>query len=237
MSKIELSQFETEAIGKPVFRVVSVTDEQSLESEISTCHGHLIAKLPMGDISKIKLLTRSGFQVCCASSAMCIGQLERLPALAKTVPKASVRIFVEEDLGPAYSIIDEAFQKENRYTDDIFLRPYSNAIHRAWLLNSVNGYAQYTVAAEVDGKVAGLGTLHVNQRTASIGLLAVDPRFRRKGVAAAITRNLLSRSIKSNCTELCIVTESCNTNALNFYISEGFRHTGAEISLYKQVMQ
>ena len=115
----------------------------------------------------------------------------RIPELMAGLIK-KINNKVEEEL---FVICDESFLSYNRYVGDIFLRDFIKPLHRQWLHNSINGYADYCCGYLENKKLTGFGTLHLCQEQASIGLLAVDLRNRRHGVASKIIDHLKKKTI------------------------------------------
>lgn len=77
---------------------------------------------------------------------------------------------------------------------------------------------QEFVVAELDGKVVGFGALHVMwEDLAEVRTLAVDEDFKRRGIGAAMLRELLERA-----RLLGIHRVFCLTFEVDFFKSHGF---------------
>ena len=77
---------------------------------------------------------------------------------------------------------------------------------------------QEFVVAELDGKVVGFGALHVMwEDLAEVRTLAVDQEFKRRGIGAAMLRELLERA-----RLLGIRRVFCLTFEVDFFKSHGF---------------
>lgn len=226
---IEEAAFETGILGRPVWRVTATADGERLAAGLAMCPHHVIAKVAGDDPAGINRLLTLGFRYSCASIRMARHGLSPVAAPAG----ATVSALVEADLPDAGTISDTAFAARNRFADDPLLGPVSNAIHRRWLANSLEGYAQACLKAEADGRLAGFATLHLAAPTSSIGLIAVDPAMRGRGIGHALFACLTDLAAAAGCTAMQVVTESENRAALDFYSGLGFRHAGSELSLYR----
>ena len=77
---------------------------------------------------------------------------------------------------------------------------------------------QEFVVAELDGQVVGFGALHVMwEDLAEVRTLAVDKDFKRRGIGAAMLRELLERA-----RLLGIHRVFCLTFEVDFFTSHGF---------------
>jgi ribosomal protein S18 acetylase RimI-like enzyme len=76
--------------------------------------------------------------------------------------------------------------------------------------------------AEEDGRIVGHAWVHPRGPIATLGPLAVEPAWQRRGIGRA----LLARCLQvpgPRATQVRLVHESFNTGALELYLSEGFR--------------
>jgi GNAT superfamily N-acetyltransferase len=58
----------------------------------------------------------------------------------------------------------------------------------------------YSVAAEVDGKIAGCGICMIHGNIGWLGTIIVLPEYRRQGIGKAITKNLIEYCRSKDCT-------------------------------------
>ena len=69
------------------------------------------------------------------------------------------------------------------------------------------------------------GEVHVNK-------IAVDPRFRRQGVARLLMREVLDLSARIAAEEIYLEVRPSNDAARNFYVSLGFQEVGRRPQYY-----
>lgn len=227
---IELAEFETSVVGHPVYRLLDAENCARLITGLEACPHHIIAKIHGDNLKGINQMLAQGFRYSCASLRLKCS----MQAVQEVAPgEVSISRLSSMDLPSAYEISDTAFCSLNRYADDPFLGSFSAEIHRCWISNSVKGYANLCLKAELGDRLAGFATLHLSPPDASIGLIAVGSHFRRKGVGMLLANRLMTFALANGCQHMQVVTESENSTALNFYIDLGFRPSGSELSLYR----
>jgi GNAT superfamily N-acetyltransferase len=83
--------------------------------------------------------------------------------------------------------------------------------------------------AEVDGKVAGLVTFHIEGD--ACGIVTLDSQIEGKGVGTALVEVVKAAASAAGCLRLWLITTNDNLHALGFYQKRGFRlvavHPGA----------
>lgn len=85
------------------------------------------------------------------------------------------------------------------------------------------------VVAEVDGEVAGYLVSRAIAKEREILNLAVHPRFRRRGIAAA----LLSEELKRDAAAFFLEVREGNAAATQLYENAGFEHVGRRSRYYQ----
>jgi dTDP-4-amino-4,6-dideoxy-D-galactose acyltransferase len=76
---------------------------------------------------------------------------------------------------------------------------------------------------ERQGTAIGYLTVHVRDTTASIGLIAVDPRFKRQGVGGHLLRGALAWISDRTVSSVTVVTQGHNDESQRFFQNAGFR--------------
>jgi GNAT superfamily N-acetyltransferase len=88
------------------------------------------------------------------------------------------------------------------------------------------------LVAEVDGEVAGLAALHVQDLIerddlgCSVAALVVAERFRRLGVGARLSEAIEAEARARGCESLVLHTAHRRSDAHAFYEALGYEHTG-----------
>ena len=86
------------------------------------------------------------------------------------------------------------------------------------------------LVVESSERLVAYGGVMLRRPTADIQTLAVDPDFRRRGIARALLRSLIGSAERAQCTEMLLEVRADNPEAVALYRSEGFepiaRRTG-----------
>jgi len=224
------SEFESSATGKEIYKIERFDNLETLAQDLKACPYHVIAKVPSNNAEAMRLLTAQGF---CYSSTI-LHFKHDLEGVSQIKHK-SIKEFSAADQQALFRISDEAFcSNHNRYTDDPFLKKFCKDIHRAWVLNSLHGYADYVCGYVEQGAVMGFGTLHLKGDDAVIGLVATDKAYRQKGVGMNIVRDLMATSVQKKKRAIIVKTQATNIPASNLYCRNGFLLFDSEVTFYRQ---
>jgi ribosomal protein S18 acetylase RimI-like enzyme len=89
--------------------------------------------------------------------------------------------------------------------------------------------------ASVDGVIAGtVGLRKFDDETYEFTKMAVDPAFRRKGVAEAISYASFRKAAQLGATRIILYSNTENAGAINLYEKLGFAHVPVENDIYKR---
>lgn len=159
----------------------------------------LVCKVQSGALSKIHALEQSGFLLMDTLVDFVfdfsLTPLEKI-SLPKRDPELKIRRAVPQDLPALMAINEKAFGAYfGRYHADPQMPPgAATKIYAEWVRSALEGWADWILVAEVDGKIAGYGlwrkpleleaknSLHV----AHYDLAAIDPEFRGRGLWTAL---------------------------------------------------
>jgi [ribosomal protein S18]-alanine N-acetyltransferase len=89
-----------------------------------------------------------------------------------------------------------------------------------------------TLAAELDGAVAGFINFWILKPQVQLNTVAVKPELRRRGVAAALLGKLEEYARKSRCAEIDLEVNENNAGAIAFYSGQGFAEVGRRPKFY-----
>jgi ribosomal-protein-alanine N-acetyltransferase len=90
----------------------------------------------------------------------------------------------------------------------------------------------WNVVARVDGEAAGFACAYVVGDELMINDLAVDPVFRREGLAAKILRHLLDGAARRGCRRASLEVRPGNAPARALYATFGFDVVGRRRAYY-----
>lgn len=92
-------------------------------------------------------------------------------------------------------------------------------------------YAYY-ITAELDGDIVGYGGIWCIYETAELIRIAVNPRYRRKGIADMIMKELFSHSESCGCERMMLEVRKSNAPAIGLYEKHGFNEISVRRGYY-----
>ena len=138
-------------------------------------------------------------------------------------PAEGVRPYREGDLPELEQIAAVSHQDSRFYRDGRFNRAACDAMYRVWIRRSVEGWAQQVFVAEEQGSVAGYCSCHLEaERVGRIGLIAVEQRFRGRGLGEKLMRASLGYFAAQGVERVEVVTQGANEGAQRLYRKLGF---------------
>ena len=89
------------------------------------------------------------------------------------------------------------------------------------------------LVAEVDGEVVGHAVASAAGDDAELQRIAVDPAYRRRGLASELLEAVEARAAADGATRLLLEVREDNTSAASFYESRGFEEVGRRRDYYR----
>jgi ribosomal-protein-alanine N-acetyltransferase len=89
------------------------------------------------------------------------------------------------------------------------------------------------LVAEVDGTVVGHAVASVAGDDAELQRIAVDPAYRRRGLATDLLAAVEAHSADGGATRLLLEVREDNTTATAFYEAQGFEEVGRRRAYYR----
>ncbi len=147
--------------------------------------------------------------------------LESSGEIAQEMP-GNVRPFQESDRAVLCAIARVSHRDSRFYFDGHFPPERCDALYETWIDRSVDGYADATLVAEVDGHAAGYITCHRDAREGRIGLVGVDSEYQGRSLGQALVKASLSWFSTGGFNKVSVVTQGRNTRAQRLYQRCGF---------------
>jgi GNAT superfamily N-acetyltransferase len=125
---------------------------------------------------------------------------------------------------PALRRIARVSHRDSRFYWDANLRHKSDDLFETWIAKSCEDYADMVLVAELDGAAVGYITLdYASPSDSRIGLFAVGPEARGRGIGRQLVRCGLEWLRSQGAAESRVVTQGRNLGALKLYQKAGFR--------------
>jgi dTDP-4-amino-4,6-dideoxy-D-galactose acyltransferase len=164
-----------------------------------------------------------GFRLMDIRATLQIGHaaVDSIPPAA--TPAARIAPAKPGDL-PALRQIARISHRDSRFFWDPHLRAKSDDLFETWITRSCEDFAGMVLVAEVGGAPAGYITLdYTSPSDNRIGLFAVGPEARGRGVGQQLVRCGLEWLRSQGADESRVVTQGRNRGALRLYQKAGFR--------------
>jgi len=140
-----------------------------------------------------------------------------------------------KDLPILISLTTNAFLQSHYHNDPFIPYELAEKIFYEWIKNSVYGYADNIIIAKYKNNILGYLTCKINKigekRYGIIDLVAVDKRFRGRGIGTALVKRALKWFLPT--VEYVFVgTQATNIPAIRMYEKVGFRTVSIEATFH-----
>ena len=173
------------------------------------------------DIETIRAAERHDFNLVDVRVQL---QCDRVTQGDEHAPMTAVRQATVDDL-PALAAIARVSHDATRFhVDEHFDRDRVADLYACWVERSIAGeLAEAVWVVEVDNRPGGYVTLQALPGTTQIGLIAVDARYRGRGLGGQLIAASRRWSARQGRPLLTVVTQGRAAAAVRFYEREGFR--------------
>jgi ribosomal protein S18 acetylase RimI-like enzyme len=138
-------------------------------------------------------------------------------------PGFSVRHYMPEDLPALVALARQSHRDSRFFRDGNFGAERCEALYEEWIRKSCQSGSGAVLVAVQDERPAGYCTCSVSQDGAgNIGLIAVDPRWRRAGLGTALVEGALGCFRAEGMRAATVVTQGRNTASQRLYQRCGF---------------
>ncbi len=110
----------------------------------------------------------------------------------------------------------------------IFSRPWSKRSFEESLKNPCTIFMVY----EYDGSIVGYCGIYLTDDCGDIAKVAVDEKYRKKGVAKEMLSNLLKAAKQNGVSKVSLDVRVSNYPAINLYSRFGFVKKGTRVGFY-----
>lgn len=95
-----------------------------------------------------------------------------------------------------------------------------------------NALSDYFIAKNQKGEVVGFSGMYYIIDEANIINIAVEPKYRNKGVGGMLVSHMIKNAINKRCTGITLEVRVSNEAAINIYAKFGFEIEGIRKSYY-----
>lgn len=130
---------------------------------------------------------------------------------------------VEQATPQIYSLAYRSGNHSRFKLDKKFPENKFEELYTLWVDNSLSGeFADKVFKYDIDSIEAGFVSVAINKSVATIGLIAVDEIFGRRGIGTKLIDSIKRFAIDNNCNEIRVATQEDNNEACAFYEKNGF---------------
>jgi ribosomal protein S18 acetylase RimI-like enzyme len=186
---------------------------------------------PSDDAESVSLAESHGFRL--VDIRVTFSQ-QLSPSDVQSVSATSVRDMRPGDLPTLKAIAAVSHRQSRFYYDPGFHRSSCDRLYETWIERSCEGKADRVLVADYEGTPAGYLTCHLDSESnAVIGLLAVAPRVRGKGLGQQLVNTSLRYFRENGMNRVDVVTQGRNCPSQRLYQSCGFRTQAVQLWYHK----
>lgn len=130
---------------------------------------------------------------------------------------------VDDSIKELYDLAYESGKFSRFKLDEKIGRYNFEKLYRTWVDNSINKqFADDLIVFKNNKKIAGFATYKIDNKTATIGLIAVSSDYQGKGIGTKLLQHIENLLIKEKVEMLHIPTQLENKPACSFYSNQGY---------------
>ncbi len=133
-----------------------------------------------------------------------------------------VRLARQADLGALKAIARTGHRDSRFYFDLHFERAKCDLLYETWIENSLSGFAEAVLVAEVNAEPVGYITCSLRGVESQIGLAGVADTYRGMGLGKQLVEAFLTWSAEQGARRATVVTQGRNVSAQRLYQRAGF---------------
>ncbi len=156
--------------------------------------------------------------------------LASAPAPPSPGAEDSVRLARKEDVPDLRALAAASHTNTRFWSDEQFPREDCAELYAIWIEKSVQGDADVVFVGEHEGRVAGYFTCLLKpDGKGEVGLVAVAPAARGRGLARVLTDRGLAWFRERRCARVIVATQGSNVPGRRLYENMGFRSSALEL--------
>jgi dTDP-4-amino-4,6-dideoxy-D-galactose acyltransferase len=120
------------------------------------------------------------------------------------------------------------------YADPTLDDELCDDLYEEWIRRSLAGWADAVLVIDVDEEPVGYVTVHLNEETSSIGLIAVQEEMRGKGIGTMLVSSAVAWAHAHDAKQMTVVTQGRNIAAQRLFQHGGFRTSGTALWFHRR---
>lgn len=224
------NQWESDFFDREIYQVNVV--EQSTSMQHIMPYSLAVARVPTNAVSYLDFLQSQGFQL--VETTLCFQlTLNNVELFEHSSLATPMTLATKSDIPALQQLFGEAFT-HSRFREPYFSLQEKSHFYQKWVENAVKGVFDHVCFLKKErGKLQGAVTLRQDGHIVHIGLLAVAPEYRGKGIARELMMIANQWARKKNCTVISVCTQLNNQSAINCYVKMGAKLQSSSYCLYK----
>ena len=236
-------QFDSDVFGIAVARVVArahteVVHHQLARGVLASASElgfrQLVTTLTAEDYLQLRVLEECGFRLVDVGLVFS-RRLGRASLMVEAAPaELPVRVALEPDLNRLMEMAGALFRQSRFYRDPCHTAETADELHRRWIRNCLVGERADVVLVATDDADVPIAfvtcKVDKDKEYGAIDLVAVDPRYRGRGVATAVLGAAL-RWFAARTGEVRVKTQAINYGAARLYERAGFHLVSSDMTL------
>ena len=184
----------------------------------------LYALVPTADSGSRQALASQGFEA--VDERLTLARALSFPTAA---PQESIRLATTDDIPALGALARSSHHNTRFYVDGHFDRARCDELYATWITQSTRTPDSHVLVADASGVLIGyVSVQNLGASRARIGLVAVAPEARGKGLGRALLKAALQTAAESGSEEIDVVTQGGHQGAVAYYVSAGFAPTHSE---------
>lgn len=226
MNKIILDEWLSNIVGKPVYELKKF-DSNLNQKDLPAGQLFIWSKIPVGDIEKLVYLQKLGFYI--VDTNIQFSLFKRI--ILKN--NSNLRFANSSDEPKIRELAKNAFKYSRFNKDPNISNKIASKIKEEWVGNFFLGKrGKWMIVVEENSKIKGfLQLIHKNQDTIVIDLIAIDQKFRGKGLAKKMISYAYTHCLKRN-GSIEVGTQIDNKPSINLYSKLSFHMNSASYVLH-----
>jgi GNAT superfamily N-acetyltransferase len=233
--------WDSEQFGFAAARLeIGCSDKAVLRRILEQCRAngirHLVTRVNAAAVSTIQMLEQAGFELLDGIQTFVL-RLEDAQ-VGKFGRAVAVRQFQPGDRMQVLHIARTSYVFDRFHADSSLGPGVADRVNETWVDNCCNGnMADAVFVSEEAGAILGFATCSIDREASVgvIGMVAVKDVSRRRGIAAAITSELLCWARTQGVDQIEVGTQLANIPAARLYESFGFRTTAVNLTFRKKL--